>query len=328
VADSLAALKRPVVNVSRALADLPFPRVGVQEGQVGRLVAEHLLQRGFRHLAFVGSSEFSYSLQREAGFREVLLAAGHALARYETPADSLLVTRRRPWSADPRLRRWLLDLPKPVAIFGCNDQCGVQLAEACREADLRVPEDVALVGVDNDDLLCELARPALSSVGIPAEQIGYEAAALLDRLLQGAAPPAEPVLLPPLGLIVRQSSDVVAIEDRDVAAALCFIRDHAHVPLAVPDVLRAVPVSRRALERRARQAIGRTLGDEIRRVHLERAKNLLSGTDMPMNDVAQHSGFSSAKHFCTVFHQELGCTPTLYRRRYRGRSPQPADQDV
>jgi LacI family transcriptional regulator len=298
--------------------------VGAQEDRVGQLVAEHLLERGFRQFAFVGSSQFAYSLQREAAFSQALSAAGYAVLRYETPADSMLVTRRRPWSTDLGLRRWLSGLPKPVAIFGCNDQCGVQLAEACREAGLRVPEDVALVGVDNDDLLCELARPSLSSVAIPAERIGFEAAALLDRMFQGSAPPAKPVLLPPLGLVVRQSSDVVATADREVAAALCFIRDHAHLPLAVSDVLQAIPVSRRALERRTRQAIGRTLGDEIRRVHLERAKSLLSGTDMPMTDVAEHAGFSSGKHFCTVFHQELGCTPSDFRRQFRGsRHPRP-----
>src|SRR4029077_18917384 len=151
-------------------------------------------------------------------------------------------------------------LPKPVGIFASNDVCGAQLSEVCHEAGLHMPEQVALVGVDNDDLFCELARPSLSSVAIPAERIGYEAAALLDRLLAGARPPRRPLLLPPVRLVARQSSDVVALDDADVAAALRVIRAHAHVPLRVADVLREVPVSRRALERRFRKALHRGLG--------------------------------------------------------------------
>jgi LacI family transcriptional regulator len=317
LAADLAALKRPLVNVSRALEELPFPRIGVDEAAVGRLAASHFLDRGLRHFAFLGNPGYYYSNEREAGFRRALVGAGHSVARFHLRPAGSLAARNYPWALDGKLRRWLLALPRPVGLFASNDVCGSQLSETCHEVGLRVPEQVALVSVDNDDLLCELTRPSLSSVALPAERIGYEAAALLDRLLGGDRPPRRPLLLAPLGVVARQSSDVVALDDPEVAAALRFIRDHRHAPLSVSDVLRAVPVSRRALERRFRQALQRGVGDEIRRVHLERAKELLAGTELPVASVAERSGFSGGKHLCVVFRQETGQTPTAYRRQFQ-----------
>lgn len=216
-----------------------------------------------------------------------------------------------------KLRRWLSALPKPVGLFAGNDLCGSQLSEACHEAGLRIPEDVALVGVDNDDLFCELTRPSLSSVAIPAERIGYEAASLLDRRLEGVKPPRKPLLFPPLGVVARQSSDLVASDEPEVTAALRFIRNHSHTPISVSDVLREIAVSRSGLERQFRQVLRRGVGDEIRRAHLERAKSLLAGTDLSVAVVAKQSGYSGIKHLCTVFRQATGLTPTAYRRRTR-----------
>lgn len=315
----LTAIKRPVVNISRAHFDMPFPRVGVDEGPIGALAATHLLHRGFRTFAFVGSRDLDYSVKREAGFRRALAAAGHTPFCFHASSEMLHLTHSRPWSMDPKVRQWLADLTKPVGILAANDQTAFQLSEVCRDADLRVPEDVSFIGVDNDDLLCELARPSLSSVAVPAEQIGYEAAALLDRLLAGARPPRRPIVVPPIGVVVRQSSDIVAIDDPDVSAALHMIRTHAHVPLRVTDVLREVPVSRRSLELRFQHVLSRSLGEEIRRVHLERAKELLAGTDLSIAAVAEHAGFSDAKQLCVVFRQETGGTPTEYRRQFRNR---------
>lgn len=317
LARAVAALKRPVVNVSRALFDLPFPRIGVEETRVGQLVARHFLQRGLRHFAFVGCRNYDYSVQREAGARAALAAAGCALRSYQVSTEMLLAYRTRPWVQDRKLLRWIEDLPKPVGLFAGNDLCGAQLSEVCHEAGLPMPEQVALVGVDNDDLFCELARPPLSSVAIPAERIGYEAATLLDRLLQGARRPPRCLLFPPTHLVVRQSSDVVALDDAEVAAALRVIRAHAHLPLGVADVLRAVSASRRALERRFRKVLHRGLADEIRRVHVERARDLLASTDLPVAAVAERSGFSTTSHLCVVFRRTTGQTPTQFRREAR-----------
>jgi LacI family transcriptional regulator len=315
LADKLATFRRPLVNVSSVLPDLPFPRVGSDDHSIGQLGAAHLLDRGFRHFGFVGHPHHAYSVRREAGFRQTIEPTGYTLDYYydhdERPFDPM----GRLWALDKALQRWVRSLPKPAGIFAPNDLWGVQLTEVCRQAELRVPEDVAIVGVDNDDLLCELARPSLSSVALPVERIGYEAAALLERLLAKEAPPRQPLLLPPLGVAIRQSSNVLALSDPDVVAALRFIREHAHTPLRVKDVLREVPVSRRSLERRFRKILNRGLWEEIRRAHMERAKHLLAATEFSMAEVAKQAGFSGAEQLSVVFRQELGLPPSAYRRQ-------------
>ncbi len=314
---ALRSLRRPVVNVSSVLADVPFPRVVVDHRQVGQLAARHLRERGFRHFGFVGHPHHVYSTEREAGFRQALLAESHSLACYhERPARSYR-QRGRLLVLNPGLQRWLRGLPKPVGVFACHDVWGLQVVEACRVTGLRVPDDVAVLGVDNDDLLCELARPSLSSIVVPAERIGFEAAAVLERLLAGAKPPRKPRLIAPAGVVTRQSSDVLAGGDPDVTEAVRFIRAHGHLPLSVEDVLREVPVSRRSLERRFRALLERGLGEEIRLVHLDRAKDLLATTALSIAEVAEQAGFASVHYLSRVFRRETGLTPTAYRRQVR-----------
>jgi LacI family transcriptional regulator len=246
-----------------------------------------------------------------------LAAAGHAADHFYERRRRSYRQRGRLLVLDERLRRWLQALAKPVGIFAGHDVWALQVVEACRFAGLRVPEDIAVVGVDNDDLLCELARPSLSSVIVPAERVGYEAAALLDRLLAGQQPPRQPVFIPPPGVVSRQSSDVLAIEDPVVAQAVRFLRDSAHLPLRVADVLRAVPVSRRALERRFQAVFERGLAAEIRRLRIDKARQLLAESDLPMNRIAERSGFSSQYQLSRAFRREVGTTPTAYRSAAR-----------
>jgi LacI family transcriptional regulator len=222
------------------------------------------------------------------------------------------------WTWNDALPRWLASLPRPVGVFASHDPQGVQVSEVCRLSDLRVPDDVAIVGVDDDDLLCELARPSLSSVALPSEQIGVQAAALLERLMAGKRPPRGPLQLPPCGVVVRQSSDILAIAEQDVAAAVRFIRQNGNRPIRVADVLEAVPVSRRGLERQFRTVLRRGIWEEIRRDHLERGKALLTGSELPMSEVARRAGFSDSRQLSVVFRQETGLTPTAYRRQFRG----------
>lgn len=319
LARALASWRGPMVNVSAVLPDPPAPRVGVDNVAVGRLAAEHFLERGLRNFGFIGPKHWSYSADREAGFRRAVEAAGHRAAAYHDPADQPFDPTARYWPVElnRRVRRWLVGLPKPVGVFCVRDLWGIELAEVCRQADLRVPEDVALVGAENDDLHCELARPTLSSVHIDAHQIGHQAAAVLDRLLSGGAPPPHPVLLPPQAVVPRRSSDVLAIDDPDVVKAVRFVREHGDLPLRVDDVLAEVPIGRRSLERRFRRALGRGIWEEIRRVHVERAKRLLTETDLPMGPIAEQSGFTNFRHLAVVFREELGLSPTAYRKKAR-----------
>ena len=212
--------------------------------------------------------------------------------------------------SNPRVQKWLTKLPKPVAILASNDSPGRDLADICRLLGLRVPEDVAIIGVDNDDLECELASPPLSSVAIPSLQIGCEAARLLDRLMAGEPPPAAPIFLPPIGVVTRPSTDILMIEDRDVAAALSFIRLHAGEEINVKAVSQAVAVGLRHAGGQVPRAVA-THGfrGDPPVACIEKAKELLSGTNVPMPAVAKGSGFVSAQRFATVFRTVTGWRP-------------------
>lgn len=318
LAEALARLRKPVVNVSGVLPDLALPRVMADHEQVGRIAAAHFLDRGLRHFGFFGYTNHAFSIGREAGFRQVVEGAGCRVSGYLSD-DPLHPEPTGLWRWDDGLQRWLLGLPRPVGVLASHDIQGVQLSEVCRRAGLRVPDEAALLGVDDDDLFCEVARPSLSSVALPGARIGYEAARMLEGLLSGGVRGAaeQRILLPSPGVVTRQSSDVLAIEEQDLAAAIRFIRTHAAAPIGVADALGAAGGSRRSLERRFRAALGRGIGEEIRRVRLEKAKSLLSGTEMPIAQVAKNSGFSEAKRLSTMFRRETGLTPTEYRRQSR-----------
>jgi LacI family transcriptional regulator len=320
LSDILAKQQRPVVNVSFVLRDSAFPRVGVDNRQIGRLVVQHFADRGLRHFGFAGHPEYFYSLEREAGFRQALeeLPDGYdsCACYHELPGRSYR-ERGRLLALSSGLQRWLRGLPKPVGVFAYHDLWGVQLIEACRLTGLRVPEDVAVIGVDNDDLLCRLSRPALSSIIIPGERVGWEAAAILDRLLQGKKPAPPAILIPPVGVVTRRSSEVLPSSDEELVAAVRFIADHARSPLQVSDLLRELSASRRSLEQKFRSVLRHGIAEEMRRVHVELAKDLLVTTSLSIAEVAEQSGFTSAQALSRIFRKEMGCTPGAFREQAR-----------
>ncbi len=290
------------------------PWVGVDNRAMGKLVAEYLLERGFRRFGVYEISSEVYFEERRSDFVETVTGLGypcstyHAVGRPEKPAE---------WERhQEELAAWVSELPKPVGVMACTDQLGFFLVDACARAAVAVPEELAVVGVENEESLCAMANPPLSSVRFNAERIGYEAAALLDRLMAGAAPPDEPTLIEPIGIIERGSSNTVAIEDRDIARALRYIREHACAGISVRDILAEVPVSRSALERRMRAALGRSPNEEITRVRIERAKRLLAATDLPLTAIASRSGFRAAPYLIQVFKQQTGVTPGVYRSEH------------
>jgi LacI family transcriptional regulator len=216
-----------------------------------------------------------------------------------------------------RLKRWIASLPRPLGLVAANDLHGLRALDACRRAGLAVPEVVAVVGADDDAEVCELSDPPLSSVTFHPERVGYEAAALLERLMGGRAAPAEPLLVPPLGVSARQSSDILAIDDPDVAKAIHHIRRHAFEGITVEDVLREVPLSRRALEHRFRRRLGRTPKEEIQRLRFEQAKSLLATTDLPVARISDRLGFHQPAYLSAAFQREAGTSPSAYRRNHR-----------
>ncbi len=316
LADTLQATKRPVVNVSGVLPELPFCRVVTDHAEVGRQAARHLLERGMTELAFVGYPVHDFSVERQRGFAEVAEQNGIRVSTF------LEQTRRieEPnglWKWNDGLQKWIHNLPKPIGILASHDIQGVQLSEYCNQLQLRVPDEVAIVGVDDDDLLCELSRPSLSSVALPAERIGYQAALLLDNLFQTKSRKRESVVLQPGGVVVRESSDLQSTPDSDVSNALRFIRSHSSRPIQVADVLAAVPVSRRGLERRFRKSLNRSIFEEINRNHVERARQMLISTNHSMAAIAEKCGFRDSRHFSILFRKFMGATPTAYRNRFR-----------
>ena len=193
------------------------------------------------------------------------------------------------------------------------------MIHACRQAGLLVPEEMAVLAADDDPLMCEACQPPLSGIALTSQRIGFEAAAMLDRLMRGGRVPKHPITLEPSPVIERQSTQTLAMADKEIARAVAFIRNHAATPIQVANVLREVPLSRRQFERRFQAILGRTPAAEIRRVHLERAKQLLIDTEMPIPDVASASGFASREYLAQVFKQELGLSPLQYRFHNRGR---------
>lgn len=313
-AREVVALGRPTVDVFDWLPELRAARVGIADRAVGRMAAAHLLERGLRSFAFVGGGA-RFAEERNAGFCEVLGAEGYACAAFTDVYSDIWV--HGSWiTRSDHLRRFLAPLPKPLGVLAANDHLGAATLETCRAAGIRVPEQVAVIGVDNDEFMCNLATPPLSSVAVDAERVGYEAAALLDKLMEGEPRPKKPILIPPVGVVARPSTDLLALGDEDVAAALRLIRARALRQLSVADVLREVPMRRRTFERRFKQAVGHGAAEEIRRVRVAQARHLLAETDLPMPQVATRSGFSNAQRFSRVFHQATGVTPTQYRRQF------------
>jgi len=282
------------------------------------LAAAHLLSLGLPHFAFFGSRAHYYSLLREQGFRQAIGAAGlscHVFLNGAAHDDKVGA------AAEP-LEQWVRRLPKPIGIMASTDHRALDLLAVCRKLEIDVPRDVAVLGVDNDDVFCELVNPTLSSIALSTQRIGYEAARMLDRLMAGEKPPQNQVLIPPAGVVPRRSSDLPSILDADVAAAVRYISLHVQDDLQVADVLREVPVSRRSLEQRFLKVLGRTPAAEIRRAQIEVAKQLLEETDEPMERIALAAGFSNAKQLGASFRHETATTPSEHRRRSRSPSMQ------
>lgn len=311
VIDLLRGQAAPVVAVSsRSRGQLPS--VTVDNEAVGRMAAEHFLQRGYRHFAFFGARAAAYSEGREAGYREVLSQQGLGCASLY--GAEIQGPRARWELAAKTVGRWLASLPKPVAVFASHDEKALLLSETCREYGLAVPEEVALLGVDDDELACEQACPTLSSIKLPTQVMGFEVAKMLDVLMAGADR-AKDLLVQPVGVEARQSTDILAIADAEVSTAMRFINDHAADRITIAQVVKATGVCRRVLERRFRSVLGRTLLQEVHRVRLERAKELLAKTAMSVPKVARSSGFRDNYHLWSVFRQKLSTTPADYRKR-------------
>jgi LacI family transcriptional regulator len=315
----IMAMGVPTVDVSAARLIEDIPWVETDDEMITRLAIDHLRDCGLQNFAFFGDPFYNWSIWRQQTFERILGRPDIIRSRiFNLPA------RKEPrvhwWTQREAIRDWLAGLPKPVGIFACYDACGQQLLEICRHFDFKVPEDIAVIGVDNDELLCELATPSLSSVIPNSFKTGAYAAEILERMMCGARLAARKYSIEPLGVRPRVSTDVLTVGDPHVAKAIAFIRQKAHENIRVEDVLSIVPLSRRILEARFRRALNRTPHQEILRVRINAVRELLLETDMSLSEISEALGIEYPEYLSVFFKKATGLTPRAYRDQVRGRA--------
>ncbi|MEQ8848891.1 DNA-binding transcriptional regulator [Botrimarina sp.] len=317
-ADAILETGLPAVDVRGALPDHRLPFIGVDNRPVAEMAFNHLRDCGIRHYGFCGTPRGENPNQdlRCDYFVRLVAEQGRDCHTWLGEQTSQRTTS---WEdQQQQLAAWLSELPLPIGIMTCHDDRGQQVLDACRRAGLAVPDEVAVIGVDNDPYLCNLSTPPLTSIDVNPSLIGYESAALLSRLMAGGRAERDATLLgPPRGIAPRRSTDTLAIDDEEVAAAIRFVRENATQGLRVTDVIQRAARAPSTLERRVKRALGRTIKAEITRVQMARAKLLLSETEQPIAAIARRAGFGEPKYFSEVFRRHEGVTPSQFRSGFR-----------
>ena len=310
----LLSLGVPVIVASHMTLQPALPSIMTDCAEIGRMAAHHFLDRGFRNFGYCGLAEMFWSGRRVASYSAVIRDAGLPVHLYPEPEAK----RDRLWGREQTVMvKWLTQLPKPVAVMACTDDRARDLVEACEIAGLDVPEDVAILGVDNDPLVCDLAGVAISSVALNTEQAGFEAAALLDRLMTGRREKNPHITVSAAHVEARRSTDILAIEDRGVAKAVHYINTHASEPLQVSEVARATGLSERQLYDRFQRALGRSVHDQINHARVARIRWLLENTAMPVLEIALSMGLPDDKHLARYFRRLQGLTPVEWRKQHQ-----------
>lgn len=290
-----------------------IPNITGAHRSTGALAADYFLRKGFRHFAFYGFKHIVWSRERAEGFDERVSNSGcsvHYFEHEEYSSSDL-------WHYKPSsLSKWLLSLPKPIAILTCDDRMGQHITETCRHSGIRIPEEVAVLGVDNDEMLCELSDPPLSSIMQDAEKGGYDAAQLLDRLIRKEITDIYDIIVEPTQVITRQSTDIYATHDEYIASSLKYIHQNIDKNLQVDEVVKQVPLSRRSLEMRFQQVIGYPIYKYIQNLRIEKFSKKLLETDQAVFEIAMDLGLNDTKNIARQFKLIKGCTPLEYRHRY------------
>jgi LacI family transcriptional regulator len=309
-----AELGLPLVDVNDTPPFPGVPKIRPDNVAVGHLGAEHFAERGYRHFAFCGFTNDAWACERRDGFVEGLRLAHHSCDVFDVEYPGDLTPF---WDAKQTttLSSWLLGLPKPLAVMACNDMRALQIIAAAQAAGLLVPEEVAVLGANNDTNRCDLAYPPLSSVATNSFQSGYRAAETLATLMAGGRPDRIDARIDPIGVVTRHSTDILAIDDKNVAAALSFIRENSCRGITVDQVLRHAYASRSQLEKKFRRYLGRSPQAEIRRVQVAKIRQLLFETDFPLKRIAELTGFEHIEYMCVVFKRLTGESPGGYRKR-------------
>jgi LacI family transcriptional regulator len=318
--DACRRLGLPLVDVNNAESLPGVPNVILDNFSVGQIGGEHFIDRGFRHFAFCGFGNEPWSGERRDGYRDAVSTFGQESLLFERNYPGTYTGGCTPqWQAEQidEIARWLLILPKPIGIMCCNDFRALQVLNAARMAGLRVPEDVAVLGANDDEARCELANPPLSSVATNHLRSGYVAAEALERLMLGRSLAGLNLTVEPIEVVARQSTDLLAVNDKKIAAAARYIRLHACEGLTVDLVCRHAGIARTQLEEKFRKFFGRSPNTEIRRVQLNRIRQLLQDTDLPLDTISELTGFKHPEYLIVFFKRATGESPGRYRRKLR-----------
>lgn len=313
--EQLHSLNIPIIYIiHHEIKDSPYPSVITDSEKIAHMAAEHFLDRGFQNFAFCGFDTMSWSVQRGKLFGHFIKKAGFGINYYIQPGSKLL---QRWENEQGHLAEWLKGLPKPVAVMACNDDRAQHVIEACKMVNIKIPEEVVVLGADNDVLVCDLCEPPLSSIALNTEKAGYDAAELLDKLMHGEKMTGQQIIVEPTHIVTRRSTDVLSIQDPDVAAALRFIRNNCRDQITVEDVVDALPISRRVLEKRFRKLLNRSVLEEIRKARTDAAARMLVETEMSISQIAEKLGYTETAHLSRYFHKEKGVSPIAFRKRIR-----------
>lgn len=320
IMEKLKALGIPFVDVIGGIStDETVPRVSASDEGIGRKAAAYFMGNGFRKFAFLGMHDEIWSTTRKIGYFNALHEHGFSVNILQLPSfydPASREYRRRSWEKiEEELASWAVTLPRPCAVFCSNDDLGRYMIEACRRAGIAVPDELALLGVDNDDLFCELCDPPLSSIDANHFKMGFKAAELLDRLMRGEHAPPQSVTVPAGDLFVRASSDALAIDDPNLALALQFIRTHARTGISVDDVAEHSFLSRSVLQRRFKAELGQTVHERILHEKIQHARDLIAGTSLSLAEIAEKSGFKHQEYMGVIFRKKLNLTPAQYREQ-------------
>ncbi|WP_339924054.1 DNA-binding transcriptional regulator [uncultured Cyclobacterium sp.] len=305
--------KIPVVAQDFKERFTEIPNITGSYHEAGEIGAQYFLKKGFKNFAFYGFKDIVWSRERAEGFEKEVNSMGYKVNYFE---------HRKSRSTDlwyyksNSLSKWLLSLPKPIALMTCDDNQGLHITEACKQNKIRIPEEVAVLGVDNDEMLCELSDPPLSSIGLDIEKGGYDTAKLMEQMIRTSASNFYDILVKPTQVITRQSTDIYATNDDHIASSLKFIHKNIEKNLQVDEVVKQVPLSRRSLEKRFLQITGYPIYKYIFNLRIEKFTQKLLETDETVFEIAMDLGLNDSKNIARQFKQVKGCNPIEYRKRY------------
>jgi len=311
--EEIVSMRIPIIVASTVKSSkFNLPYVCADNEKVGMMGAEHFIERGFQEFGFYGFNDMQWSLNRYAGFSQRLAVDGFEVQTYLWPR----LKDQRVWEKEQkRTTDWLKSLPKPVGIMACSDYEGQKLIEVCKTADIRVPEEVAILGANNNNLVCSLCFPPLSSIEINYEYAGYQAAELLEKLMDGEKMESQKIIANPTRIVTRHSTDILAVKDNELANALRFIREHCMEPIRISDVLNSTSLSQRVLHDRFKKIVGRSVHTEIRRVRCQKIGQLLLETNLTISQIAAKMCYYDDRHMCRYFKNETGLSPREFRKQ-------------